>query len=38
MSFMDKIRMGREESFMYEKRLMNDWFNEQIKPKLPEAK
>jgi hypothetical protein len=38
MSFMDKIRMGREESFMYEKRLINDWFNEEIKPKVPETK
>jgi hypothetical protein len=35
MSFMDKIKTGREVSFYYEKRLLSDWFEEQV---LPEAK
>ncbi|MEI8667100.1 DUF3016 domain-containing protein [Pseudoalteromonas sp. B131b] len=34
MGFMDKIKMGREESFYYEKRLLTQWFGEQILPSL----
>lgn len=30
MGFMDKIKMGRDESFYYEKRLLTQWFNETI--------
>jgi hypothetical protein len=34
MSFMDKIKMGRDESFYYEKRLLTEWFGEEILPKI----
>jgi hypothetical protein len=34
MGFMDKIKMGRDESFYYEKRLLTEWFGEQILPSL----
>jgi hypothetical protein len=34
MGFMDKIKMGRDESFYYEKRLLTQWFGEQILPNL----
>jgi len=34
MGFMDKIKMGRDESFYYEKRLITEWFGEQILPNL----
>ena len=34
MGFMDKIKMGRDESFYYEKRLLTQWFGEQILPSL----
>ncbi|MBB1328139.1 MULTISPECIES: DUF3016 domain-containing protein [Pseudoalteromonas] len=34
MGFMDKIKMGREESLYYEKRLLTEWFGEQILPSL----
>ncbi|GAB0112004.1 DUF3016 domain-containing protein [Pseudoalteromonas distincta] len=34
MGFMDKIKMGRDESFYYEKRLLTEWFGEQILPNL----
>ncbi|XQF93081.1 DUF3016 domain-containing protein [Pseudoalteromonas espejiana] len=30
MGFMDKIKMGRDEPFYYEKRLITEWFGEQI--------
>ena len=30
MGFMDKIKMGRDEPFFYEKRLITEWFGEQI--------
>lgn len=30
MGFMDKIKIGRDESFYYEKRLLTQWFGEQI--------
>lgn len=34
MSFMDKIKMGRDEAFYYEKRLLTEWFGEQILPRI----
>lgn len=34
MSFMDRIKMGRDEAFYYEKRLLTEWFGEQILPKI----
>ncbi|MBH0057829.1 DUF3016 domain-containing protein [Pseudoalteromonas sp. SWXJZ94C] len=34
MGFMNKIKMGRDESFYYEKRLLTEWFGEQILPSL----
>lgn len=30
MNFMDRIKKGRDTSFYYEKRLLNEWFEEQI--------
>lgn len=30
MSFMDKIKRGREEAFHYEKRLLSEWFDERV--------
>lgn len=34
MSFMDKIRRGREEEFMHDKRLITDWFENELLPKV----
>ncbi len=34
MSFMDKIRRGRDEEFMHEKRLITDWFEDQLVSKI----
>ena len=34
MGFMDKIKMGRDEAFYYEKRLLTEWFGEQILPRI----
>ena len=34
MSFMDRIRRGREEEFMYDKRLITDWFEQELLPKV----
>lgn len=34
MGFMDKIKMGRDEPFNYEKRLLTEWFGEEILPKV----
>ena len=34
MGFMDKIKRGREEAFHYEKRLLTEWFDEQVLTKL----
>lgn len=34
MSFMDKIRRGREEEFMHDKRIITDWFENELLPKV----
>ncbi|WP_404342365.1 DUF3016 domain-containing protein [Pseudoalteromonas mariniglutinosa] len=34
MGFMDKIKMGRDEAFYYDKRLLTDWFNDELLPSL----
>jgi hypothetical protein len=34
MGFMDKIKMGHDEAFYYEKRLLTEWFGEEILPKV----
>jgi hypothetical protein len=34
MGFMDKIKMGRDEAFYYEKRLLTEWFGEQVLPRI----
>lgn len=34
MSFMDRIYRGREESFMYDKRIITDWFENELLPKV----
>lgn len=34
MSFMDKIRRGRDEEFMHEKRIITDWFENELLPKV----
>ncbi|MEH6396288.1 DUF3016 domain-containing protein [Pseudoalteromonas sp.] len=34
MGFMDKIKMGRDEEFYYDKRLITDWFNKELMPQI----
>ena len=34
MSFMDKIKRGRDEEFHYEKRLITEWFDKELMPKF----
>lgn len=34
LGFMDRIKMGRDESFYYEKRLVTDWFEKELIPSL----
>lgn len=34
MGFMDKIKRGREEEFMHDKRLITDWFESELLPKV----
>lgn len=34
MGFLDKIRRGREEEFMHDKRLITDWFEKELMPKV----
>ena len=38
MGFMDRIHIGREEEFMYEKRMIKEWFDKEIKPKVTDSK
>jgi hypothetical protein len=35
MSFMDRSKIGRDESFYYDKRLLTQWFDEDVLAKLP---
>ncbi|MFY8327177.1 DUF3016 domain-containing protein [Pseudoalteromonas sp. ZZD1] len=32
MGFMDRIKMGRDEEFYYDKRLITDWFDKELMP------
>lgn len=32
MGFMDKIKMGRDDAFYYDKRLLTDWFKKELIP------
>jgi hypothetical protein len=34
LGFMDRIKMGRDEAFYYEKRLVTDWFEKELLPSL----
>lgn len=34
MGFMDKIRRGRDEEFMHDKRLVTEWFDNDLLPKV----
>jgi hypothetical protein len=37
MNFMDRIRMGRDEAFYFDKRLLKDWFKENIDAAIPKS-
>ncbi|TMP41522.1 DUF3016 domain-containing protein [Pseudoalteromonas citrea] len=37
LSFMDRIRMGRDEAFYFDKRLLKDWFDEHIDAVIPKS-
>ncbi len=34
MRFMDRIKMGRDEAYYYDKRLITDWFEDDLQPTL----
>ncbi len=34
MGFMDRIKMGRDEEFYYDKRLITDWFDKELLPQI----
>jgi hypothetical protein len=37
MGFLDKIKRGRDEEFMHDKRLISDWFEKELLPKAQPA-
>lgn len=34
MGFMDRIKMGRDEAYYYDKRLVTEWFDDELLPKV----
>ncbi len=34
LSFMDRVKSGRDTEFYYEKRMINDWFEKELLPKV----